>query len=142
MTGIVAIQHHKLPFAKLMRAANMKWRALEFVAHRLGFVMIAGDAEHRLGEIAEDAAKPQITGFIVLHQITGHQHRLIIWNSRERIGERRMQAWIGLNAAQAAACAAVQMGVGDLYDSHRQMLAKHVSRDGELGHGHGAGQTH
>jgi hypothetical protein len=53
-----------------------------------------------------------------------------------------MQAWVGLNAAQAAACAAVQMGVRDLYDSHRQMLAKHDSRDGELGHGQGAAQAY
>jgi hypothetical protein len=34
------------------------------------------------------------------------------------------------------------MWVGDLYDSHQQMLAKHACGDGELGHGRGPGQAY
>ena len=72
MPGIVAVEHDELPPFSRMGAANLKRRAGEFSAHGFGFIVIAGNAQHRLLEIAEDAAKAQIAGGVILHQITGH----------------------------------------------------------------------
>ena len=75
MAGIVAVEHDELPARRFIRAANLERRAVELAAHRFGFVVISGNAQHRLLQAAEDAAKTQITGRVVLHQIAGHQAR-------------------------------------------------------------------
>jgi len=53
--------------------------------------VIAGNAQHGLGEAAEEAAKAQVAGDIVLHQIAGDQHRRVVRNARKRIAEHRRQ---------------------------------------------------
>ena len=102
MARIVAVQHDELPVAKFVRAANSKRRAIQFGAHRLGLIVIAGNAQHRFAEIAEDAAKAQIARLVILHQIARDQYGGVIRHARKGIIEHRMQARIRLDAAQAA----------------------------------------
>ena len=114
MARIVAVQHHELPIANFVRAANSKRRAIQFGTHRLRFIMVARNAQHRLSDSAEDAAKAQISRLIILHKITGHQYGLVIRYAREGIIEHGIQAQIRLDSAQAAGGATVQMGISDL----------------------------
>ncbi len=60
MSGIVAVEHDELPAIRLVRAADLKRRAVEFSAHRFRFVVVAGNAQHRFVQVAEDAAKAQV----------------------------------------------------------------------------------
>jgi hypothetical protein len=112
--GIVTVEHDELPAVHFMRAANLKRCAAEFLAHGLGLVVIARNAQHRFLQGAEEAAKAQITGAVVLHQIAGDQHRRVIGHARERVVEHRTQTRIGFYAAQPAAGAAVKMWIRDL----------------------------
>jgi len=112
--GVVAVEHDELPFAHFVRAANPKGFALEFAAHGVRFIVIAGNAEHGFAQFAEDAAKAQIAGGIVLHQIAGDQHGRIVGNACKRIIEHRVQTRIGFYSAQPAGGAAIEMWVGDL----------------------------
>ena len=112
--GIVAVEHDELPAIRFMCAANLKRCAVELSAHGLGFVVIAGNAQHRFLEITEDAAETKITGGVVLHQIAGDQHRPIVRNACKRIVEHRVQTRIGFYSAQPAAGAAVEVWVGYL----------------------------
>src|ERR1019366_2511546 len=69
---VIAVQHYKLPAALQVGAANLKRRIREFPAHGFRFVMISRNAKHRLLQIAEDAANPQIAGRVGLDDIPGH----------------------------------------------------------------------
>ena len=114
VAGIVAVEHDELPAVRHVRAADLKRRAVELSAHGVGFVVVSGNAQHRLIEVAEDAAKAQIAGRIVLHQITGDQNGRVVRNARKRILEHRVQTRVRLDTAQPAGGAAVKMRIGDL----------------------------
>src|ERR1700675_4394068 len=114
MPGIVAVEHDKLPALGFMGTANLERRAVQLSAHGLGLVVIAGYAQHRLAQAAEEAAEAQISGAIVLHKIAGDQHGRVIRNAGKRIVERRAQTRIGFYAAQPAAGAAIEVWVGDV----------------------------
>ena len=60
VSRIVAVQHDEIPGAEIMRAADTGTARRPTLAHRLGLVVVAGNAQHRFLQAAEDAAKAQI----------------------------------------------------------------------------------
>ena len=107
-----------------MRAADPERLAAQFPFHRRGFVVIAGYAKNGLPKAAEDAAKAQISGRIVLHEIAGGQDGGIVRHLVERGIEHRAQARIGLDAAQLSVRPPVQVGVRDVKDVHGRNRSK------------------
>ena len=98
--GIVTIEHDELPPIRCMGATNLKRCAGEFSAHRFGFVVIAGNAQHGFLETAENAAKAQVPRAVVLHQIAGDQHSRVVRNACKCIVEHRVQTRIGFYSTQ------------------------------------------
>jgi hypothetical protein len=100
--------------------------------------MVARNAQHRLFQAAENAAKAQIAGGVVLHQIAGDEHCGEVGHLGERRIEHRTQARIGLHPAQSAVGVAVQMRIRDMQNLHPQMVTNPGAVDGELDHGEAA----
>ena len=128
MAGVVAVEHDEIPAADEVRAADLEGAAAQLLAHGLRLVMVAGNAQHRFFQIAEEAAKAQIAGLVVLHQIAGDEHGLIVTHARECLIQGRVQARIGLDTAKPSGGAAVEMRVGDLKNLHPVNASKAVQR--------------
>jgi hypothetical protein len=79
--------------------------------------VVAGNAENRCAERAEQAAKMRVAGRVVLHDVAGDEQRVYRPVAAPREGERALERRHGLHATQGTRFAAVKMRIGKLYET-------------------------
>jgi hypothetical protein len=101
--------------------AHGERRCVELAAHGLRLVVIAGNAQHRQPERAEQAAEVRVAGRVILHDVAGDEQRIRRPVARLRASECRHERRQSSHAAQRPAAIAVEMRVGkvcEAYDGH------------------------
>jgi len=115
--GNATVEQHDAPAAEIHEVREHEGLARELAPHRLGLIVIAGQAQHREPQPSKHLAEVCIAARVILHDVARHQQRIRWPIPRARMRERSPDRGQRRHTAQRLAFAAVQMRISELNEA-------------------------